>query len=197
MAVDLNGEPLWDVPNRHVMYQVHSHPRLPGVLLAVTGKAILYRHAGKDVEVPREPLQDSWAFFNHGVLFPAADGSPAVVVAGELHAGDVPVVRRVDASGKTAWEARLPYRIEGLALLESAGAPRLLAVTTVDGTLYLLDDAGALRWTGKLPNPKGDEEVATYQLTAGEIGPGEYAVLIGLLHGAHEFRLDLDALKSD
>lgn len=195
VAVDPDGEALWDVPNRHVMYEVHSHPRLPGSLLAVTGKATLYRHAGKDVDVPRGPLQDSLAFFNHGVLFPAADGRAAVVVAGELHARDVPVVRRLDASGKTVWEARLPHGVGGLALLEPAGAPRLLAVTTVDGTLYLLDEAGALRWTGKLPNPKGDKEVATYQLVAGEIGPGQYAVLIGLLHGAHVFRLDLEALK--
>ena len=69
----------------------------------------------------------------------------------------------------------------------------------VRGRLFpvlLLHDAGTLRWRGDMPEADPDDRIATYQLAAGEIGPGEYGVLVRLLSGSYLYRLDLDGLKA-
>jgi hypothetical protein len=58
-----------------------------------------------------------------------------------------------------------------------------------------VDDAGALRWQGKLPNPEKERELATYQLDAGAVAPGKYAVLVRLLSGTYFYELNLRALR--
>ena len=38
VAVGRSGQTLWEVPNKHVLYELRSHPLLPGWLLHVGGK---------------------------------------------------------------------------------------------------------------------------------------------------------------
>lgn len=195
VAVDLDGAPLWDVPKQYVMYELRTHPRLPGSLLQIDGGATLYLHRGEQVRGVFETSYRDGIFLKHGVLFPNAEGNAAFVAAGVRHEGDVPIVRRVD-QGKMLWEAELPHEVVGLAMLEPKDGPRLIAATTDRGELLLFDDAGTLRWRGETPEADPNDRVATYRIAAGEIGPGAYGVLIRHLQEAYLYRLDLGALKA-
>ncbi len=195
VAVDLEGKPLWNVPRQFVLYGLGTHPRLPGYVLAVGGGAVVFRHTNKQVGVHYATPRTFGIYVGHGVLFPDSEGKPALVLAGKVHKGDLPTLRRIDGKGRTIWNVVFPVQIEGLALLEPQGGPRLLAVTTERGELFLVDDAGTLRWRGETPEADSEDRVATYQLAAGEIGPGEYGVLVRLLGDSYLYRLDLNALK--
>jgi hypothetical protein len=196
VAVDLEGEPLWDVARKHVLYHLSTHERLPGYVLSTGGDVRIFGHRGKEVHELHASSRHS-GYARHGVLFPDAGGSPSAVIAGEDLYSSVPRLRRIDAKGQVVWEAALSAEIEGLALLEPRGGPRLLAVTTERGELLLVDDVGTLLWRGDMPEVDPEHRVATYQLVAGEIGPDRYGVVVRLLHDSYLYGLNLDALKAE
>lgn len=193
VGLDLDGATRWELPRQLVLSELSTHPRLPGWLLAVGSGTKLVRHGEGVARVQYSDPYPPRIHTRLGVLFPNAEGGPAAVVAGNTLQTGVPTLRRLDAQGQGVWEATLPASIEGLALIEPEGAPRLLALTTLEGDLLLVDDGGTLRWRGKLPDAEPGEEIATYQLVAGRIAKEQHGVIVRLLRNSYLYRLDPDA----
>lgn len=194
VALGLDGQRLWQVPRTYTTYRVRTHPRLIGHLLHVGGDAALHRYDGKTVSEGRELLAKERLFASDGVLFPGPTGRPSVVLAAKRHEGDVPILVRVDASGTRVWEAVLRRPIEALALVEPPGRPRMIVFTTEAGDLWVVDEAGTLLWRRVMPGGEGDGRVATYDLDAGEIAEGRFAVLVRLLDASYLYAVKREAL---
>jgi hypothetical protein len=195
VALDFSGKVAWRRPREYVMYQLGTHPRLPGRLLSIgAGRSTLFEHTRAGVLEPWDSPGDEGLYVSHGVVFPDAEGRPSIVIAGKRHGRDHSLLLRLDAADDAVWTVALTGECAGLAMLEPEGAPRLFAVTTRKGELLLLDDAGATRWRGLLPGSTGDEDVWTYALEVGRIAPGRWAVAIRLLRDAWLYEVNVDAL---
>lgn len=129
-------------------------------------------------------------------MFPDARGRPTLVLAGQKSSRYTPTICRITSQGKLVWEATVPSEITGLELLEPEGAPRLIVFTTDCGELFILDDAGVLRWKGELPLARQDGGVETIRLAAGEIAPGRYGLLVRQVQSCYVIPVHVEALRS-
>ncbi len=195
VALDGTGSELWRMPRRHVTYEVHSHPALPGTLLEVGGDLELYRHDRGSTRVHKIERQRGY-WTDLALLFPDAEGKPAIAASGLIHDGDLPVISRLDEGGNASWRVRPKSRAEALALLEPEGRERLIAATTRGGHLILINDEGVLRARIEMPNDTPGMEVATYHLAAGELAPGRWAIAVRLLWGAYLYEVDVTKLDA-
>lgn len=194
-AVGLDGEHLWDVPETGVIDEIRSHPGLPGLFLYVGSDLTIYHYSSRSLGAAMEPDVD-WLFEDRGLLFPDAQGRPALVLAGKTSHRHIPTICRVTGEGQKLWEARIPTEITGLEMLEPEGAPRLIVFTTDRGELFVLDDAGVLRWKGELPLARQDGGVETIRLAAGEIAPGRYGLLVRQVQSCYVLPVHVEALRS-
>lgn len=175
VALDLDGHPMWTLEKRYVVYDVQSHPALPGLLLEIGGDAVLWARAAGH-ETPRIVLGavEERARFYAGTyitsarLFPDVDGRPAIVVAGSS-IGASPVLVRVDGTGKEVWRATLPSKVEDLEMIEPTGLPRLFLIGTATGELLVVGDDGTLYAREALGLKLND---------AGQLRADEWAVLL-------------------
>lgn len=197
VAMDFEGRTLWQVPKTHTTYRVVTHARLPGFILHIGGDFDLHAHKNGSVRTHLRQPRKLRLFVKHGVLFPSATGTPTVVLAGTTYKGDVPTLVALDEKGTELWRASLPHKIQGLTLLETKQHGRLLVLTTRNGDLLLLSDTGVLRWRGVMPEVEEGEKTATYQLAAGEVADGVYAVLVRLLGRGYYYPVNLDALGDE
>lgn len=195
VVLDLEGRTLCALPKEYVVYDLRAHPALPDMVLKIGTEDRILHYADHALE-SGPGFSEADLFIQHGVLFPDADGRPAVVLAGSASRGETPTVCRVSADAEVVWKVQVPVEITGLEMLEPAGAPRLLVVTTDQGELLVLDDGGVLRWQGELPFARADGGVETILLAAGEIAPGEYGILVKQVQSCYVIPFRLDALRA-
>jgi hypothetical protein len=213
-VLGLSGEGgvLWQWPKHHVMYEVKTHPALPGWVLRITGAASLERHDAPepaDRRAERELhrlLDPDFSYVHHGVLFPTERGTPAVVWAGTVtpKETDEPLLVRMDAGttaravdgAKVVWRLRPPSKPAGLAMLEPPGRSRLFAVTTNGGELLVVDEDGALRARVRMPKTSTEFVVATYTLDAGPLGKDGWAIVVSLLKNTWVYRVHPEKLPA-
>jgi len=175
VGLDTGGTVAWQLPNRYVVYDLDTHPSLPGRLLFVGGEAILHgtRPAASD---PRLQVFEGFTYFHYGALFPDARGAPAVVLAGGV--GDVgeEALFRVDAAGREVWRAILPEGCAALTLVERDGRRPWIAVGLDGGELLIFDEDGTLLHRTDVPSDVHGRFVSS--LSAGSIGEDEAALLV-------------------
>ena len=195
VALDLEGQECWNIPRRYVIHQLRSHPGVPGHVLLIGSGSRIIQHTASELTGEYE-FDDVEIYERRGLLFPDAAGKPAVVLAGTRPRRDVHALCRVAHGGGTVWEAWLPAEITALDLIEADGLPRLLVLTTDQGELYVVDEAGTLRWRGKLPFARDDGGVQTLRLAAGEIAPGEYGILVKQVQSCYVLPVHVDRLRA-
>ena len=195
VALDLEGQELWTIPRQYVIHQLRSHPGVPGHVLLIGSGSRIIQHTASERTGEYE-LDDVDLYEQHGLLFPDAAGKPVVVLAGRHPGRDVPMLCRVAHDGGAVWQARLPAEITALDLIEADGLPRLLVLTTDQGELYVVDEAGTLRWRGKLPFARDDGGVETFRLAAGEIAPGQYGILVKQVQSCYVLPVHVDRLRA-
>ena len=205
VGLDLAGRPRWNVPRRHVVYELRTHPAVPGRFLLVSGGVTLFSANGTSApnvirtnEVGAgESERSKWTreWFPHAVLFAGAEGTAAFVLAGKSHVEDVPILVRMDERDERAWKANPNSEVKALALLEPPGKPRLVAAVTDAGDLLLLDETGTLRARARLPDAKPEERMAVYAFAAGRIGSDGWFVAVVLLHSTCVYRVHPERLR--
>lgn len=188
VAVGPTGDVLWEVTEKHVLYELHAHPRLPGWLLHVGGECALLRHdatGAREVDGADFGADDRGlcAYAVSGALFPGGDGTPSWVVVGH---GTEPSVVRYDSDPARRWKARLSGRPGGLALVERGDA-RLFVAPTAAGDLVAFDEDGTLRWRGRLPGSQEDDTLSLYGVETVEPAEGRTQVLVHLLDGTQAY----------
>ena len=207
-ALDLDGRPLWQLEKKYVVYQLHTHPELPGRLLFLGGSFELFSH-GEGRDAPRTLLalsqgaRDSHSsrlsprYLGNGTLFPDAEGKASLVLAGTMLFSKEPCLLRLGEDDREAWSAKPATEIDELVLVEPPGRPRLLVATTEGGELLVLDEEGTLRARATLPEtPQAGGRVATYALAAGPLGRDGWAIAVDLLGGTHLYRLHPEVLPA-
>jgi len=192
VALDHEGVVLWKREEFTPAYELVSHRDLPGVLYSVFGTPARFEVSESNFKVLGGRIRTG-VYASHGELFPDASSRPALVIAG---AGDdsVPTVARVNEDGKVLWRAILQGRIGGLTMIEAPGRRPLFAVTDTAGRLCILDEDGTLLHVQTLPDEGPQDSQATYDLVAGEIAPGEWAIYLRLLRGSYLYPVDLSKL---
>jgi hypothetical protein len=193
VALDLDGHRMWNLEKRYVVYDVESHPALPGLLLEIGGDAVLWDHAAGH-ETPQIVLGavEERARFYAGTyiksarLFPDAHGKPAIVLAGSS-IGASPVLVRVDGAGKDVWRATLPSEAEGFEMIEPTGLPRLFLIGTATGEFLVVGDDGTLY---------AREAVGMELNDAGQLRAGEWAVLFQGQQSVETRRLRVEMLPA-
>jgi len=185
VAFDPDGHELFRVPRTYVTWGLASHPRLPGLWLRCGGILDLYDTRGrKTASNGGWPDVSPFLYASDAVLVPAADGTPAIVAAG--NAGhSIPIVARLDAEMHEAWRATVPDRLTALALLDPGDRAPLLAATTGAGDLLIFDLDGVLRQRSELSQIAGSSgarhDVAVYSISAGRLPDGRYGLAVGML----------------
>lgn len=195
VALDSAGVELWRLPGAALpSIGLSAHRDLPGVL-ALHGRGVqLLAHdpSGARELGPRAEV----GLATCAVLFPGAAGGgsaaadPAVIVA---PSSGEPALVRLDGAGRVRWRAQVSGHVDGVALLEPAGAPRLVAAATSRGELFVADVDGALRWTGALPAPEGEVAPSVLGLDAEE-RDGAWSLVAHAFHGSFAWRLDVARL---
>jgi hypothetical protein len=177
VGIDPRGKSLWSVPRVHVLYDLETHPRLPGVMLVVHGEFSLVHYSRDSIDggevigaFMRGVRRGGEQLYAHnGLLYPGADGAPEMVVSA-MASNSEPVLACFDMSYARKWKISLSHRVTQLAQLELAGRERLFVVTTDGGELLLVNALGVLRWRGLLPAGEENGEAFVFELVAGEAG---------------------------
>ena len=204
-----DGTVSWRRPERFVMYEVATHPALPGWVASATGHlAIEPPDVATTTDRPDDAVADvtsEFTFVRHVVLFPSKRGDPAVVFGGNVKPlpNEEPMLARFDAtpkgtavSSRYAWRARPATSPQAVVLLEPPRAPRLFAVTTEGGDLLLLDEDGTVRANGRMPHSRAGAVNATYSLSAGPLGDRGWAITVELLEGTYLYRVHPEKLPA-
>ena len=140
VAIDPAGEVLWEIRDQHVVYELRTHPELPGLLLLVGGHCYVFEHCSGGVE-ESESLGVSaraGAYACEAELFPNAKGEASIVALG---AGDTPSVSRFDPQSVKRWTATLPCNCRNLTMFEPE-SERLFALVTSYGEVFVFDSGG-------------------------------------------------------
>ncbi len=192
VALDADGDVLWDVPNQHVAYGVRSHRELPGLLLHVGGNLLLLEHSpsgAKKMDLGPFGLgtesEESAIYATDALLFPGESEEPACIVVGT---GAAPSMMRIDASPERRWKSVLPGDPAGLALVESQDGSRAIAVATREGDLFLVDTAGTLLWEGTVPGGGGGQETSVTRVDAVEVD-GKPSIVVHTIPGSFSYEL--------
>ncbi|GJM20537.1 MAG: hypothetical protein DHS20C15_04520 [Planctomycetota bacterium] len=192
VGLDLQGQVRWRREAFTPAYELATHARLPGLVLTVFGDLKVF-----DVEENR--LSDSPrelsapAYVTSMELFPAADGTPALVVSGSGEQGMF-VLARLDLTGRVAWQAEIPERVQSLALLETEHDERLIAVATAALELLIFDEHGTLLNVTDLPDPNFGGRSGPITLSAGTLADGRSALAVKLMTFGYLYPLDLSVL---
>ena len=174
VGLDSEGKRLWQIPRVHVLYELHTHRRLPGVLLVIGGSYSIVDHDAngiasevvtgafmREVQSGREEL-----YASNGLLYPASGGGPEAIIAGSGPNSE-PVVACFDENYARKWKVSLSEDVTQLAMLEPIGRERLFVATTAAGELLLLNEHGVLRWRGSLPAGPAVGPKHVFELVAG------------------------------
>lgn len=192
VAVDLKGEPLWEIRDPHVLYRLLSHPGIPGVVIAVGGGLELLRFAGSKVsanEVPRS----QWLYATDAALLADADGRGRILAAGSGESNS-PELHCLDLEGTPLWAAPLSHNvgdviaIHPLEGMEGGGGTGLFAAATAGGELLLIRPDGTLLCTEPLSDADA-ERFPVYGLSAGLLDATTRALVIGTLQGGLVYQI--------
>jgi hypothetical protein len=200
-ALHLDGTPRWSLPNHHVIYDVTSHPALPGYALEIGGDAVLMREqpGGAAVSVvlgrqgPGMSRLDAGSYLTHGALFPDAEGRPALLVSGQS-GDDPPVLVRLAHDGSEVWRADLANEPEALLRLETDVGPRLFVVVTEAGEVLVVGEDGTLHARERLPDVSTTERTPVYECDAGPWAPGVHGLTVELLHATYAWHAHPEVL---
>jgi hypothetical protein len=199
VAVDLNGERLWDIPKRYVVYRLSTHPLLPEELLVVGGRFGLFHHEREGADVPgvlarsggRPSLSGGRLYAHEGVLTPSQQGLPAAFLAG-VNSRGAPVLARLEGAEQETWRASLSGKPEGLALLGKRKGRYVLVVATSDRRIVVFDEDGTLLDNTILPSNPQEDRFFVYAFDAGPVGDDRLAITIDTNHGDFLIEVDLD-----
>jgi hypothetical protein len=199
VAVDLDGERLWDIPKQYVLYRLSTHPSLPGDLLAIGGDYDLFRHAQSGADAPgmlarsrggRSPF-GGYLYAHEGVLAPSREGQPVAYVAG-VNFRDTPVVARLEHAEEETWRGSLSGEPEGLALLGERKGRHVFAIATSDRRIVVFDEDGTLLDDLILPPDPGEDRFSVFAFDAGPISADRIAITMDSNHGDFLIDVDLD-----
>ena len=198
VGVDAFGEILWDVPEIYIIYDLETHRDLPGIMLIIGGSFVVAEHAfdkitgARDEERSSRRTQD-YVYADTGVLFPGPDGDAEMILAGRAKNSDS-VVHCFDNNYERKWTIRLSDRVSQLEMLEVGGRERLFAITTGGGDLILVDESGALRWRGRLPDTMQKNPHRVFELVAGSYDGNKAAVALRTPEGYFLYPINVEAL---
>ena len=190
LAVGLDGSELWDIPNIHVIYEVCTHPDLRGWVLQIGWNARLFRErpggAGPELVYSRA----NGIYVSQGTLVRSDQGRPLAVITGPSLPFDQQTVLALDELGRTTWKARVPFELQHFATLEVSGKRTVIAALGRTGDLVLFDVNGTLLTRTALPS---NGEYA-YDLVAGPMSDGSWALVAKSLNETYLFRIDASRL---
>ncbi|QDU68531.1 hypothetical protein [Engelhardtia mirabilis] len=142
VCVDLEGRERWRSDQLWGRYGIHTHERLPGLLVECFGRLHVHRTFPPDTALAERWLEDRM-YAADVLLYPDVDGRAALVVAGTSE-GKSFVLVRLTSTGEERWCVDLPERVSRLTLLEDTPLGPLAVVGLESGEQVVVDDKGAL-----------------------------------------------------
>ena len=193
VALDDDGERLWSLWSP-VLYELRSHPLLPGRLLVCGGDLRLVDSGGKATTLNAHAVSSTprgpWQYAHHALLFPGRDGRPAIIASG-TSVGSHAALVRLDENLAEVWRATVPAKIEGLALLEPERGPRLFVAACRTGELYVFDADGSVFEPIRLAEGmQPHDRMAVSAMDSGPFEDGSWGVAIALLERTVLLRLE-------
>ncbi len=180
VAIDLEGQPLWSIPRQHVLYELSTHPGLPGWMLQSGWDAYLRRTSrsasGARVQIRFEKPS---LYVQGGLLFPDEGGEARCLIRGTARDSE-PCISCHDEEGRELWRAPTSYAIGKMSLLDSPAHGLLLVIATEGRELLFLDTGGTLRHRIELPDDP-EQSDTIYGLDIGNIDRERQAIVVRML----------------
>jgi hypothetical protein len=183
VALDTSGAELysrWDP----VVYELRTHPGLPGRLAVCSGEIMILDAAGTPTAASRvaftQGRQGPYLYAHHVAVFPDERGGPALVATG-TGLNSVAAIARFDQDLSLVWRATLPDQVDGLALIERPDGPRLFAAATSSGELYVFDEDGTAFLPVRLVDPPAAGRGSRVDaIDAGPFDDGSWGLAVAL-----------------
>ena len=190
VAIGPAGVVLWEIRNHHVVYEIRTHPELPGLLLLVGGNCFVFEHGPTGAQ-KSEMLSVSAgvrAYATEAELFPNARGEASIMALGS---GDVPLVSRFDPQSVKRWSATLPSDCRNLTMFEPETG-RLFALITSHGEVYVFDAGGMLLSVMEVPGAGPKLKHSVHGIYAHHfVDEDRWVLFVDLLTGSYGFDLNL------
>ncbi len=179
VAVNPQGERLWNIPNYFVMYELKTCPSLPSRIVACGGSIDIFDEKGKPVHTTSSKSKMAHFYAHHIEMFADEQNKLSIIATGS---GDKqrPMVVRYNEALEPVWTISLSHEARALAMLEPPGKERLFVVATDSGELLIFNQDGTLKQQVTLPGAKGSS-YPIYGMKAGLLGDKKYALSIGIV----------------
>ena len=193
-GVSLNGDDLWQVKNRQVLYAVKSHPTIANTFVMVGGQIEIFKVMnGVANTIARSFVSDPYA--DNIEIFTNIDGYLQIVSTGSERENGVPRITAYDQELAVQWQSAVPRKLQKLAMLElevTPSAPVFMAATE-GGTYFIFEADGTMLYQGR-SFPFGGKDSATYWLEGISVGgsSGFFAMVLLTGMGIPLFHIDFN-----